>query len=68
MMVMVILGGAGTLFGPILGAMTLTVLEDLLGRIPGWGEHKMFVIGLLLILVVLFGRGGLYGWLRRRLE
>jgi ABC-type branched-subunit amino acid transport system permease subunit len=48
--------------------MTLTVLEDLLGRIPGWGEHKMFVIGLLLILVVLFGRGGLYGWLRRRLE
>jgi branched-chain amino acid transport system permease protein len=68
MMVMVILGGAGTLFGPVLGAITITVLEDLLGRIPGWGEHKMFVIGMLLILVVLFGRGGLYGWLRRKLE
>jgi branched-chain amino acid transport system permease protein len=68
MMIMVILGGAGTLIGPVIGAITLTGLEDLLGRIPGWGEHKLFAIGLLLVLVVLFGRGGLYGWLRRRLR
>jgi branched-chain amino acid transport system permease protein len=64
-MVMVILGGSATLFGPVLGAFTLTGLEDLLGRIPGWSEHRMFGIGLLLILVVLFARGGLYGWVRR---
>jgi branched-chain amino acid transport system permease protein len=63
-MVMVILGGSATLFGPVLGAFTLTGLEDLLGRIPGWSEHRMFGIGLLLILVVLFARGGLYGWVR----
>jgi len=64
-MVMVILGGSATLFGPVLGAFTLAGLEDLLGRIPGWSEHRMFGIGLLLILVVLFARGGLYGWIQR---
>ncbi|MEN9774542.1 MAG: hypothetical protein RL322_1612 [Pseudomonadota bacterium] len=64
-MVMVILGGSATLFGPIIGAFTLTGLEDLLGRIPGWSEHRMFGIGLILILVVLFARGGLYGGLER---
>jgi branched-chain amino acid transport system permease protein len=64
-MVMVILGGSATLFGPVIGAFTLTGLEDLLGRIPGWSEHRMFGIGLLLILVVLFARGGLYGWVER---
>ncbi len=64
-MVMVILGGSGTLLGPILGAFTLTGLEDLLGRVPGFSEHRMFAIGLILILVVLFARGGLQGWLKR---
>jgi branched-chain amino acid transport system permease protein len=67
LMVMVILGGAGTLFGPALGAITLIGLEDLLGQVPRWGEHKMLAIGAMLVLVVLFGRSGLYGWIRRRL-
>ena len=62
-MVMVILGGSGTLLGPVLGAFALTGLEDQLGRIPGWSEHRMFAMGLLLILVVLFARGGLQSWL-----
>lgn len=66
-MVMVILGGAGTLVGPVLGAVTLVGLEDLLGQVPTWGEHRMFAIGAILVLVVLFARGGLYGWIRRRL-
>jgi branched-chain amino acid transport system permease protein len=64
-MVMVILGGSGTLVGPVLGAFTLTGLEDLLGRVPGWSEHRMFAIGAILILVVLFARGGLQGWVSR---
>lgn len=63
-MIMVILGGAGTLFGPVFGAISLVGLEDMLGQVPRWGEHKMLVIGAILVLVVLFGRGGIYGWIR----
>ncbi|MBM4220288.1 MAG: branched-chain amino acid ABC transporter permease [Gammaproteobacteria bacterium] len=67
-MVMVILGGAASLIGPVLGAVTLVGLEDLLGQIPKWGEHRMFAIGAILVLVVLFGKGGLWGWIARRLS
>jgi branched-chain amino acid transport system permease protein len=59
-MVMVILGGMGTLFGPVLGAVALLLLEDLLSA---WTVHWQVVLGPLLVLVVLYGRGGLYGLL-----
>ncbi len=59
-MVMVILGGMGTLFGPVFGAAVLLLLEEVLST---WTEHWMLVLGPLLILVVLFGRRGVYGWL-----
>lgn len=56
-MVMVILGGMGTLFGPVLGAVALLLLEDFLSA---WTVHWQVVLGPLLVLVVLYGRGGLY--------
>ena len=59
-MVMVILGGMGTLFGPVLGAVALLLLEDVLSA---WTVHWQVVLGPLLVLVVLYGRGGLYGLL-----
>jgi branched-chain amino acid transport system permease protein len=59
-MVMVILGGMGTLFGPVLGAVALLLLEDLLSA---WTVHWQVVLGPLLVLVVLYGRDGLYGLL-----
>jgi branched-chain amino acid transport system permease protein len=59
-MVMVILGGMGTLFGPVLGAVALLLLEDFLSA---WTVHWQVVLGPLLVLVVLYGRGGLYGLL-----
>ena len=59
-MVMVILGGMGTLFGPVLGALALLLLEDVLSA---WTVHWQVVLGPLLVLVVLYGRGGLYGLL-----
>jgi branched-chain amino acid transport system permease protein len=59
-MVMVILGGMGTLFGPVLGAIVLLLLEDVLSA---WTVHWQVVLGPLLVLVVLYGRGGLYGLL-----
>lgn len=60
LMVMVILGGAATLVGPIFGAMVFVLLEETLSGIT---EHWMAVFGPLLILVVMLTRGGVYGWL-----
>jgi branched-chain amino acid transport system permease protein len=59
-MVMVLLGGMGTLFGPVLGAVAFLLLEDLLSA---WTVHWQVVLGPLLVLVVLFARRGLYGLL-----
>ena len=59
-MVMVILGGMGTLFGPVLGAAAFLLLEEVLS---GFTEHWMIVMGPFLIVIVLFARRGLYGWL-----
>lgn len=62
-MVMVIMGGMGTLFGPVFGAATFLLLEELLST---WTEHWMIFLGPLLILIVLFAKRGLYGWLAGR--
>ena len=59
-MVMVILGGMGTLFGPVLGAVAFLLLEDILSA---WTVHWQVVLGPLLVLVVLYARRGLYGLL-----
>jgi branched-chain amino acid transport system permease protein len=60
---MVMLGGIGTLVGPIAGAVGLLLLEELL---PGVSEHWKLGLGVILILVVLFSRGGIAGFLRGR--
>ena len=60
-MVMVILGGMGTLMGPVVGAAALLLLEEALSA---YMEHWMVVLGPLLVLVVLFARYGVWGWLR----
>ncbi len=56
--VFVILGGVGRLFGPVAGAALFIILEHSLG---GVSEHWQFFLGLLLLAVVLFARGGLIG-------
>ncbi|WP_213772210.1 branched-chain amino acid ABC transporter permease [Bradyrhizobium sp. dw_78] len=63
LMVMVILGGMGTLFGPVIGAIAYLVLEDVLSRCT---EYWALIMGPLLLLIVLFGRGGIMGLLGRR--
>ena len=57
-LVMVILGGVGTLLGPVFGAMVLLLLEEFISR---YTEHWMLILGPILIFVVLFARRGLYG-------
>jgi branched-chain amino acid transport system permease protein len=62
LMVMVILGGMGTLFGSVIGAVVYLVLEEFLSRVT---EYWALIMGPLLLLVVLFGRGGIMGLLGR---
>ena len=62
-MVMVILGGMGTLFGPVFGAVVYLVLEEVLSQIT---EYWALIMGPLLLLIVLFGRGGIMGMLGRQ--
>jgi branched-chain amino acid transport system permease protein len=57
-MMMVILGGIGTLFGPVLGAAAYLLLESVLSR---WTEHWQAALGPLLIVIVLFSKSGLAG-------
>ena len=57
-MVFVILGGVGRLFGPVAGAALYVLLEHVLG---GLTEHWQLLLGLILLGVVLFARGGLVG-------
>jgi branched-chain amino acid transport system permease protein len=62
LMVMVILGGMGTLFGPVVGAIVYLMLEEFLSQ---WTEYWALIMGPLLLLIVLFGRGGIVGVLGR---
>jgi len=62
LMVMVILGGMGSLFGPMIGAIVYLVLEEFLSQVT---EYWALIMGPLLLLIVLFGRGGIVGILGR---
>jgi len=63
LLVMVILGGIGSLHGAILGAAAYLLLEEWLGEMT---EHWKIVFGLILLLVVLAGRGGIVSLVTRR--
>ena len=51
-------GMLAALFGPVLGAAALLLLEDLLAA---YTEHWMIILGPVLVAAVLFARRGLYG-------
>ena len=59
---MVIIGGAGSLFGPLFGALSFLFLEEALSLITIYW-HLIF--GGLLIALVLFGKGGIDAWLSK---
>lgn len=63
LIVMVVLGGMGTLHGAIIGAISFLMLEEILS---GLWQHWKVIFGPLLILLVLFARGGIVGWLEKR--
>ncbi len=58
LIVMVVLGGVGSLGGAIAGALLFLLLEEWLS---GLTEHWKLIFGPMLLLVVLFARGGIAG-------
>jgi branched-chain amino acid transport system permease protein len=62
LIVMAVLGGMGTVMGSVIGAVTLLVLEEALSRVT---EYWPIILGPLILLVVLYARGGIDGLLAR---
>jgi len=63
LMFMIILGGVSSLLGPVVGATCFVLLEYFLSR---WTVFWHLPFGLILLGVVLFGRGGIVGLLSRQ--
>jgi branched-chain amino acid transport system permease protein len=60
LIIMAVLGGMGTVAGPVMGAVALLVLEETLSGIT---EYWQIILGPMLLAVVLFARGGIDGML-----
>jgi branched-chain amino acid transport system permease protein len=55
-LISVIVGGAGTIAGPIIGAFVMPVLMEIMHALA---EYRMLVYGLLLIVIIIFLPGGI---------
>ena len=62
LIVMAVLGGMGSVAGPVIGAVALLVLEEALSRVT---EYWPIILGPLILLVVLYARGGIDAILAR---
>jgi branched-chain amino acid transport system permease protein len=60
-LIMTILGGAGTLIGPALGAGVFLLMKNV---VSSYSEHWLLIIGVIFISCVLFFPGGIWGTLR----
>ena len=64
MVLMAIMGGRGSLWGPVLGAMVFHVTQELFWTyLLGW--HRV-AMGLLIVVIVIFLPNGILGWVRER--
>jgi branched-chain amino acid transport system permease protein len=76
LIVMAVLGGMGSVFGPVIGAVALLLLEETLPHLIGWASHIItgkevaaakeywqLILGPMLLLIVLYARGGIDGLL-----
>jgi branched-chain amino acid transport system permease protein len=62
--VVTILGGTGTLYGPLVGALAYTGMKDVISKLIG--NWELF-IGFLLVFIMLAGEKGIWGTLEPRL-
>ncbi len=61
-LIMVMLGGAGTLLGPVFGAAAFLLMKNLVST---YSEHWLAIIGVIFVACVLFFPGGFWGTLRQ---
>jgi branched-chain amino acid transport system permease protein len=66
LLVMVMLGGYGTVLGPIIGAAGYQRMRGLLVTTPIFKNIQLVVAGILLLIIVLFIPAGIVGWIRKR--
>jgi len=66
MIVMVMMGGQGTVFGPIVGAAGYQRIRGFLVTSPVFKNIQLAVAGMVLLAIVLFVPAGLIGWIRNR--
>ncbi len=59
MVIMTLLGGVGTLYGPLIGAVFLNVISELLGTT--FIEDYLILVGIIVILVIMIQPEGIYG-------
>jgi branched-chain amino acid transport system permease protein len=63
MVLMAVLGGKGTLWGPVLGAVVFQITQEVFWTyLLGWQRVAM---GLLIVIIVVFFPAGILGWTRR---
>ncbi len=67
LLVMVMLGGQGTVLGPIIGAFAYQGMRGFLVTSPIFKDIQLSVSGVLLLMIVLFIPAGAVGWLRQRI-
>ena len=60
-MSMMMLGGSGTLFGPLLGSVLITLVMEVLRGIPGVGSYMQLTYGLILLAIMMFMPQGVSG-------
>ncbi len=65
MVFIVIIGGIGTVSGPVVGAIIYVLLEEVLAKLPGWSN---IILGAIAILVILFLPDGIMGTLQKKLH
>lgn len=65
LIVMVLLGGLGTVFGPIVGAASLLLVEE---GLKAYTEHWPLILGPAIVLMVVFLKRGLWGLLSDKTE
>jgi branched-chain amino acid transport system permease protein len=66
LLVMVMLGGFGTVLGPVIGAVGYQRLRGFLLTSPLFKDIQLSVAGVLLLVIILFIPAGAVGWLRHR--
>jgi branched-chain amino acid transport system permease protein len=64
--VMVMLGGQGTVLGPLVGSAVYQRLRGFLLVSPLFKNIQLAVAGVLLLVIILFAPAGVIGWLRSR--